>query len=164
MVMSYLHKECGIIHKDLNPSNIMITFDFDVKITDFGLSQEIKNGMSKEKVFEGTLAYSSPEMIENASVDEKADVWSFGCVLYELIAFVQPFQSTNPLTLAKMISNCEYEPIMMDTKLAGMVSRCLVRSPSNRPCVKDLLVDMIDEIVSYTSTLKRPKESNLRHL
>lgn len=163
MVLKYLHSHCKVMHRDLNPSNIMITFDLCIKVTDFGLSQEITQGLNKEKAFEGTLAYSSPETIENVAVDDKADIWSLGCVVYELIELKQAFQSTNPLTLAKMISNGEFTPPQKDTtnpKLWSLVMQCLIVSPEDRPSVSDLLVGWIDELVEYNCNLKVKLSSN----
>lgn len=58
-VLKYLHLEKKIMHRDLNPSNVMITFDYRVKLTDFGLSTEFYKSLSKNETFVGTLAYSS---------------------------------------------------------------------------------------------------------
>ncbi len=157
MVLKYLHRDCGVVHKDLNPSNILITFDFCLKVTDFGLSQDLAQVLSREKTFEGTLAYSAPEMIENTSVDQKADIWSLGCVLYELLAFEPPFQSSNPLTLAKQISNCEFERLPGDSKLARIAHRCLVKPPQDRPEASEILLSLIDELVDYHTSLKKAK-------
>lgn len=158
MVLKYLHGQCKVIHRDLNPSNILITFDFDIKVTDFGLSHEIAQGLNREKAFEGTLAYSSPETIENVSVDEKADIWSLGCVAYELVELRQAFQSTNPLTLAKMIANGEFTaPIKEETheKLWLLIMRCLEVDPKTRPSVEEILQDWMDELVEYNCVLKQ---------
>lgn len=122
-VLKYLHNDCRFIHRDLNPSNVMLTFDFKVKLTDFGLSLALSDGGSietqenvkvggRDRGFEGTLAYSSPETVETRETNEKADVWAFGCILYELITLRPAFSNPNPLVLAKMIAAGEYEPIV----------------------------------------------------
>lgn len=164
MVLRYLHCKCGVVHRDINPSNIMITFDLDIKVTDFGLSQEITKGLSKDKAFEGTLAYSSPETIENIEVTDKADIWSLGCVIYELLESKQAFHSTNPLTLAKMIAHGEYELPSFDTnkkeKLAELIIKCLTIDPKHRPNITELLKDWIDEVVDYNTQLKLKLVSN----
>lgn len=157
MVLKYLHNHCKVMHRDLNPSNILIDFNLSIKVTDFGLSQDITQGLNREKAFEGTLAYSSPETIENVTADDKADIWSLGCVIYELIELRQTFQSTNPLTLAKMITHGEFQPPKKDTtnpKLYNLVMDCLTVNPEDRPCVSDLLVNWIDEMIDYNCTLK----------
>ena len=157
MVLKYLHRDCGLVHKDLNPANILLTFDFVLKLSDFGLSQDLAHGLSREKTFEGTLAYSAPEMIENTSVDHKADIWSLGCVLYELLAFEPPFHSSNPLALAKQIASCEFLPLREDSKLARIAQRCLAKLPQDRPEASELLLSLIDELVDYNTSLKKAK-------
>lgn len=157
MVLKYLHRDCGLVHKDLNPANILLTFDFCLKLSDFGLSQDLAQGLSREKTFEGTLAYSAPEMVENTSVDQKADIWSLGCVLYEMLAFEPPFQSSNPLTLAKQITSCEYRPLPEDSKLARIAQRCLAKHPQDRPDASEILLSLIDELVDYNTSLKKAK-------
>lgn len=122
-VLKYLHNDCRFIHRDLNPSNVMLTFDFKVKLADFGLSLALSDGGSietqenvkvggRDRGFEGTLAYSSPETVETRETNEKADIWAFGCILYELITLRPAFSNPNPLVLAKMIAAGEYEPIV----------------------------------------------------
>ena len=87
-VMMYLHEDKGIVHKDLNPSNIMLTFDFKIIVTDFGLSHPISEltRTSKPEHFAGTLAYSAPEMVESRLYNELCDIWSLGCIIYEILA------------------------------------------------------------------------------
>lgn len=164
MVLRYLHCQSGVIHRDINPSNIMITFDLEIKVTDFGLSQDITKGLSKDKAFEGTLAYSSPETIENIEVSDKADIWSLGCVVYELLESKQAFQSSNPLTLAKMISNGEYNIPEFNSKksekLVHLIIQCLTIDSKARPNITQLLKDWIEEIVDYNAELKMKLTNN----
>jgi serine/threonine protein kinase len=81
----------------------MINSSFTVKIADFGLAKKITQSISVMNSFVGTLAYSSPELVQNQKYNEKADIWSLGCILYELIMKKAPFQSNNPLSLAKKV-------------------------------------------------------------
>ena len=193
-VLKYLHNDCRFIHRDLNPSNVMLTFDFKVKLADFGLSMALSDrddmnspdsgkGPGRDRGFEGTLAYSSPETIEMRETNEKADIWAFGCILYELITMRPAFSNPNPLVLAKMISAGEFEPIfsagknpqgssasnqqalsrawssiglggkILD-KLARMATRCLNVDHTQRPSALELLADLLPELVDYTAFLK----------
>ena len=60
------------------------------------------------------IVFDSPEMVENKEFDEKADIWSFGCLVYELITMKPAFMAPNPLLLAKSICTCQYERIKME--------------------------------------------------
>src|SRR3989442_4576874 len=82
----------GIIHRDLKPSNIKITPDGAVKVLDFGLAKAARPDSarpdlseSREGAILGTAAYMSPEQARGHTVDKRADIWAFGCVLYEML-------------------------------------------------------------------------------
>ena len=88
-------KDGKIIHRDIKPGNVFFDKDNNVKLGDFGLSRV----MSCESVYAqtnvGTPYYMSPEQINEAKYDEKTDIWSAGCVLYEMVALRPPFKATN---------------------------------------------------------------------
>ena len=102
-VLRYLHCDKKIIHRDLNPSNIMVDNKFNLKVADFGLAKSIVGTMPISQSFVGTLIYSPPEIVQNESYNEKADIWSLGCVIYELLTLEPPFSGSNPIVLAKNI-------------------------------------------------------------
>jgi eukaryotic-like serine/threonine-protein kinase len=92
--------EKGVIHRDLKPANIKVTPDARVKVLDFGLakafageraelnlsnSSTLSNAATRQGVILGTAAYMSPEQSRGKTVDKRADIWSFGCVLYEIL-------------------------------------------------------------------------------
>ncbi|VDK46278.1 unnamed protein product [Cylicostephanus goldi] len=112
LALRYLHKDKQIVHRDLKPNNIMIAENDRVVITDFGLAK--KRGSDYLKSAAGTIIYSCPEIVQNMVYGEKADVWSFGCCVYEMAALHPPFYSQNMLALATQIVEGRYEPLSSD--------------------------------------------------
>jgi len=111
--------EKGVIHRDLKPANVMITEGDKVKILDFGLAKALSDetqpidssqsptlteAMTRPGVILGTAAYMSPEQAKGKSVDKRADIWAFGCILYECLTGKRPFEGeTVTETLAAIL-------------------------------------------------------------
>lgn len=91
MVPTAGHK---VIHRDIKPGNVFLTKDGSVKLGDFGLCRSL-NDQSQAATNVGTPLYMPPEILAKQPYSEKADVWSLGCVIYELAALQPPFQATN---------------------------------------------------------------------
>ena len=83
-----------VIHRDLKPGNVFLTKDGSVKLGDFGLCRSLGD-QSQAATNVGTPLYMPPEILAKQQYTEKADVWSLGCVIYELAALQPPFQATN---------------------------------------------------------------------
>ncbi|CAF4287771.1 unnamed protein product [Rotaria socialis] len=100
LALRYLHKEKTIVHRDLTANNIMLDDEYRVKITDFGLAKLRDTDCSKMNSAVGTLYYACPEIIQHQPYNEKADIWSLGCVLYHMLTLAPPFYTSNILLLA----------------------------------------------------------------
>jgi len=161
--LRYMHVEKRVIHRDIAPSNILIDHKHRVKLADFGLAKQWEQqSASMMKSFVGTIIYSCPEIVQSQPYTEKADIWSLGCILYELLTLTQPFNANNPLTVAKKIVDEDYEPVSdkeYSPLLAGIVKACMTADPKKRPNITQLLSMMTPKLVEQMDKLRTKEES-----
>jgi serine/threonine-protein kinase len=153
----------GIVHRDLKPGNIRLTPDGVVKVLDFGVAKmALRDEASAELVTAtagtreghviGTAAYMSPEQARAQDVDRRTDIWSFGCVLFEMLTGRQAFSgNTSADILAAVIErNIDWSAIPADTppELTRLVRRCLQRD------VKQRLRDLGDARLELEDTIE----------
>ena len=135
----------GIIHRDIKPANIMITGapggSFHVKVLDFGLAKLVEPSRSDATLSEsmthdsivGTAAYMSPEQAEGRPVDARSDVFSFGCVLYEMLSGRRAFRGETNLAILTAVLRETPEPVSgISENLQNIVARCLHKDPGLR--------------------------------
>ena len=148
-----------VVHRDLKPSNIMLTLDGHVKVMDFGLAKRVapREGVESEKetasrvtgegATVGTLAYMSPEQLRGQVVDARSDIFSFGVVLYELLAGSHPFLKSTSMDTAVQILNREPPRITGQREevpelLESIVRKMLAKAKEKRyASVHELLED-----------------------
>ena len=143
--------EKGIIHRDLKPSNVKFTPEGKVKILDFGLaralqdqtetadlshSPTITDEMTRPGVVLGTATYMSPEQARGKTVDKRADIWAFGCILFECLAGKRAFEGANISEILASILKEEPDwgalPPATPWKLKDLLHRCLQKNPKER--------------------------------
>ncbi|MBF6276023.1 MULTISPECIES: Stk1 family PASTA domain-containing Ser/Thr kinase [Nocardia] len=114
--LDFSHKN-GIVHRDMKPANIMINRQGAVKVMDFGIARAIadsSNPMTQTAAVIGTAQYLSPEQARGEQVDARSDVYSVGCVLYEILTGQPPFTGDSPVAVA-------YQHVREDPKLPSLV-------------------------------------------
>ena len=113
LALRYVHKEKKVVHRDLTPSNIMISADGVVKLADFGLARQRSDAHTASVMDSvvGTVLYQCPEIIQAETYGEKADVWALGCILYQMATLRPPFEGGNPLVVANAIVDGRYKPL-----------------------------------------------------
>jgi serine/threonine-protein kinase len=166
--------EKGIIHRDLKPGNIKITPDGTVKVLDFGLakasaghasipdlshSPTITVGGTRQGMILGTAAYMSPEQARGQAVDKRADIWAFGCVLYEMLAGRAAFggETTSDTIAAILERQPDWSalPGSTPTKIRDLLQRCLRKDPKQR------LHDIADARIEIDEALMAPPAETL---
>ncbi|KAG7509048.1 serine serine/threonine-protein kinase Nek2 [Solea senegalensis] len=130
-----------VLHRDLKPANIFLDRKQNVKIGDFGLARILNHDTSFAKTFVGTPYYMSPEQMNQLSYNEKSDIWSLGCLLYELCALSPPFTAYNQRDLAEKIREGKFRriPYRFSDKLNSLLSKMLDLKDYLRPSVESIL-------------------------
>ncbi|CAF1069447.1 unnamed protein product [Rotaria sordida] len=153
LALRYLHKEKGIVHRDLTANNIMLDDEYRVKITDFGLAKLRDNDCSKMNSVVGTLYYACPEIIQHMPYNEKADIWSLGCVFYHILTLVPPFYTSNLFLLASKICAGEYDQIPLkyySDRIRQIIIECLCIDPQHRPDICCIAQLCTEQLMLYT--------------
>ncbi|PSN29264.1 Serine/threonine-protein kinase 36, partial [Blattella germanica] len=100
----YLHSH-RVLHRDLKPQNILIEANGVAKLCDFGFARSMSSGTHVLTSIKGTPLYMAPELIEEKPYDHNADIWSLGCIIYELLVGTPPFCTTSILHLVRLIKH-----------------------------------------------------------
>ncbi|KAL9456062.1 hypothetical protein AB3S75_005309 [Citrus x aurantiifolia] len=132
--MEYIHSQ-GVIHRDLKPENVLIDQEFHLKIADFGIACEevYCDALSDDP---GTYRWMAPEMIKHKSYGRKVDVYSFGLILWEMVAGTIPYEEMNPIQAAFAVVNKNLRPAIpgdCPPAMAALIEQCWSLQPDKRP-------------------------------
>jgi len=129
----------GVVHRDIKPANIMLTKDGGVKVADFGVAKAIGEGtdLTRTGTVVGSPAYMAPEQVRGEAIDGRADLFSLGVVLYEMIMRRKPFPADTVTTLIYQILNEDpfKDPSLtapLGPQLREFLQQCLAKNPADR--------------------------------
>jgi eukaryotic-like serine/threonine-protein kinase len=129
--LDYSHR-AGIVHRDIKPANVMLTPSGDVKVMDFGIARAVADAsstMTQTAAVVGTAQYLSPEQARGETVDSRSDVYSTGCLLYELLTGRPPFVGESPVSVAyQHVREQAAPPSTLDPELSPEIDAIVMKS------------------------------------
>ncbi|XP_060102500.1 serine/threonine-protein kinase MARK1 isoform X3 [Heteronotia binoei] len=139
--VQYCHQKC-IVHRDLKAENLLLDGDMNIKIADFGFSNEFTIG-NKLDTFCGSPPYAAPELFQGKKYDgPEVDVWSLGVILYTLVSGSLPFDGQNLKELRERVLRGKYRiPFYMSTDCENLLKKLLVLNPVKRGSLEQIMKD-----------------------
>jgi serine/threonine protein kinase len=131
----------GFTHRDLKPANVMVTKE-GIKLLDFGLAKQQATTLKHDDVtmaalttdgqITGILQYMAPEQLQSKDADARSDIFSFGCVLYEMLSGARAFDGSSAASVIAAVLEHEPEPLQTTPPLDRVIRRCLAKDPDDR--------------------------------
>ncbi|XP_063300923.1 serine/threonine-protein kinase Nek3 [Pelobates fuscus] len=140
LAVQYIHEK-RVLHRDIKSKNIFLTQKGQIKLGDFGSARLLTSPLAYACSYVGTPYYVPPEIWENMPYNNKSDVWSLGCVLYEICTLKHPFQASSWKNLILKICQGSYSPLpaQFSYELRSLIKQIFRKDPQQRPSVKTIL-------------------------
>jgi len=143
--MAYLHSgNPPVLHRDLKSANLLLDESYTTKVCDFGLSR-LKAQARSMTANCGTVQWMAPEVLANRSYDEKADVYSFGIIVWELLSRECPYEGMTPIQCALAVLNRDKRPEIpkwCPPGLHALIKACIKKDPSDRPTFTEIIMTL----------------------
>jgi serine/threonine protein kinase len=161
--LDYAHRKCdpqgrplGIIHRDISPQNVLVSYDGEVKLIDFGIAQaRFRSAKTQAGVLKGKLSYMSPEQARGLPLDRRSDIFSLGILLYEMVTGRRLFHSDSELMTLEMVRSAEITaPSKINPALPpaldAVVLKALARLPDDRyQWANEMQEELVALLMSY---------------
>jgi serine/threonine-protein kinase len=163
--LSYSHK-AGIVHRDIKPANVMLTPTGGVKVMDFGIARAVADTsatMTQTAAVIGTAQYLSPEQARGETVDSRSDLYSAGCLMYELLVGRPPFIGDSPVSVAyQHVRETPVPPSTFDPSISSNIDaitlKALAKDPADRyQTARDMKADIGRVLVGQQATAVVPR-------
>ena len=154
----------GIIHRDVSPSNVLLSFEGEVKMGDFGIAKATTREKTATGILKGKFGYMAPEQVTGAPIDHRADVFACGIVLYELLTGHRLFAGKNDLMVLERVRDAAVDPLPrhyrpdLDDELEDIVLRALSRRADDRFQTAGDLHDALHDYVYRSRAMVAPAQ------
>lgn len=142
----------GLVHRDVSPSNVLVSYEGTVKLTDFGIAKAVDlTSATRTGTFKGKLGYASPEQVRGEPIDRRSDIFALGILLYETTTGVRTFAGPNEFAVLGRVARGDWVPpeeVDPDypEPLRAVVARALAHDPAERFPTADALAHELDEL------------------
>lgn len=149
LALKHVHDR-RILHRDLKTQNIFLTSKGEVKMGDFGISRVLQHTYDCARTAIGTPYYLSPEICQDQPYNQRSDIWSLGCMLYEIVTLNHAFDATSMKGLVMKILRGNYPPISKtySKELGDLIASLLKKNPEERPTINQVLQTPFLSVIS----------------
>ncbi|HEY1099500.1 MAG TPA: protein kinase [Myxococcota bacterium] len=152
----------GVVHRDISPQNVLLSWEGDVKVIDFGIAKATeKSGKTRPGTLKGKFAYMAPEQIRGLPLDGRSDIFALGVVLYEMVTGQRGFQAESEFSLLEMVRNVEIRPpSLLNQTLPAELERIIFKAiAKDRDQRYQTGADLSEDLQRFLLTRGKPPQA-----